>query len=121
MRNTQAIIRYTGLKNLTSSEKRTAEKLASQYHAKIQEALDRTTTLKFHFKVHDEEGKKKKYSVTVETVAANRQPFSASRADWDLARTMHRALKYLEREIKKKLRTDDKGIGTKRARTRIRK
>ncbi|MBW3010755.1 hypothetical protein KY335_04165 [Candidatus Woesearchaeota archaeon] len=121
MKIAQPIIQYIGFKDLTNSEKRTVEKIATEYQEKIQRLTDKPTTVKIQFKVYEEEGKKKKYAVTVDTMSANKAQFSTKRADWDLARAMHRALKYMERSIGKKLRTDDKGIGASRPRTRLKK
>ena len=113
MKNTQPIIRYQGLKGLDATEKANVEKISTDYHPKIQRALGKPATIKVQIKTHDEEGTKKKYSVTLNVVAADKV-FTSHLADWDLSRVLHKTYKYLNREILKRKKTDDKGIGTKR-------
>lgn len=117
MRSTEPVIRYVGLSKLSSTERRTAEKIAAEYQEKVQRAIQKPTPLRVHFKAYDEEGRRKKYTVTIETLAAVR-PFSAKRADWNLARAMHRAFKYLIRQITNQLHSDRKGAAARRGPSR---
>ncbi len=113
MKNTQPIIRYQGLKDLGTTEKANVEKICTDYHPKIQRSLGKSATIKVQIKTYDEEGTKKKYSITLNVVAADKI-FTSHLADWDLSRVLHKTFKYLNREILKRKKTDDKGIGSKR-------
>jgi hypothetical protein len=115
MRLAQPIIQYYGLKKLGDIEQANVEKICTDYHRKIQRSLGKETSLKVHLKTHEEEGKKRKFSVVLTVVAADRT-FSSHLADWDLSRVLHKTFKYLDREVLRRKRTDDKGIGEKRPR-----
>jgi hypothetical protein len=114
MKNTQPIIRYQGLGALDNTEKVNVEKICTDYHPKIQRSLGKSATIKVQIKTYDDEGTKKKYSVTLNVVAADKKIFTSHLADWDLSRVLHKTFKYLNREILKKKKTDDKGTGIKR-------
>jgi len=113
MKNTQPIIRYQGLKGLGTDEKANVEKICTDYHPKIERAMGKSASIKVQIKTHDDEGKKKKYSVTLNVIAADKV-YTSHLADWDLSRVLHKTFKYLNREILKKKKTDDKGTGVKR-------
>ncbi|MBW3017989.1 hypothetical protein KY325_02420 [Candidatus Woesearchaeota archaeon] len=114
MRLAQPIIQYYGLKKLSNIEQANVEKICTDYHRKIQRSLGKDTSIKVHLKTH-EEGGKRKFSVILTVVAADRS-FSSHLADWDLSRVLHKTFKYLNREVLRRKRTDDKGIGEKRPR-----
>ncbi|MBD3260025.1 hypothetical protein GF371_05370 [Candidatus Woesearchaeota archaeon] len=112
MKLTQPIIQYYGLEDLSAIDQATVKKISADYHKKIQRSLGKQTSLKVHIKTHDTEGKKRKYSVVLTAVAADRT-FTSHLADWDINRALHKTFKYLDREILKKKRPEDVGIGGK--------
>ena len=86
-------------------EKETSNKLANEYYKKIQRSLKNITSITLHIKVHTKGGKTKKWGMRVKVVAPTRI-FEAQESDWDLARSLHRVFRNVEREIQHKLHTD---------------
>jgi len=100
-------IQIVGIKELDDMDKDIVNKLANEYFLKIKRELQNITSLIFHIKCYKKEGKKKKYSINARAIAPTRMFESTKAADWDLARTLHKAFKDLEREIQHKLHSDD--------------
>lgn len=86
-------------------EKATINKLANEYYEKIQRALKNITSVTLHIKKHTKGGKIK-WDIRVRVIAPTRI-FEAQESDWDLARTLHRVFKNIERELEHRLRVDD--------------
>ena len=86
-------------------EKGTINKLANEYYKKIQRSLKNVTSITLHIKVHTRGGKAKKWDMRVKVVAPTRI-FEAQESDWDLARSLHRVFRNVERELQHKLHTD---------------
>ncbi len=86
-------------------EKATINKLANEYYEKIQRALRNITSVTLHIKKHTKGGKAK-WDMRVRVIAPTRI-FEAQESDWDLARTLHRVFKNIERELQHRLKVDD--------------
>ncbi len=100
-------IQIVGIKELDEPDKDIVNKLANEYFVKIKRKLKNFTSLLIHIKCSNKDGKKKMYSINARVTAPTRMFESTKAADWDLARTLHKAFKDLEREIEHKLHTDD--------------
>ena len=87
-------------------EKGTINKLANEYYEKIQRSLKNITSITLHIKAHTKGGKAKKWDMRVKVIAPTKI-FEAQESDWDLARSLHRVFKNVEREIQHKLHTDN--------------
>lgn len=107
MFNLMEPIQIIGMDKIESeAEKETINKLANEYYEKIQRTLQNITSIALHVKVHSKGGKSKKWDFRVRVIAPTRI-FEAQESDWDLARSLHKVFKNIEREIQHKLHTDD--------------
>lgn len=100
-------IQIIGIKELDEFELPLVNKLANEYYQKIQRELQNVTSVVIHVKCYEKEGKRKKYSIHVRVIAPTRIFESSKAQDWDLARTLHKAFRDIERELQHKLHTDD--------------
>ncbi len=100
-------IQIVGIKELDEPEKDIVNKLANEYFLKFKRELQNFTSLVVHIKCYNKDGKKKKYSINARIISPTRMFESTKAADWDLARTLHKSFKDLEREIQHRLHTDD--------------
>lgn len=100
-------IQIIGVKELDEFELPLVNKLANEYYQKIQRELQNVTSVVIHIKSYEKEGKRKKYSIHVRVIAPTRIFESSKAQDWDLARTLHKAFRDIERELQHKLHTDD--------------
>ena len=96
-------IQYRGVNDLIEKEKITLNKLAPEYYEKIQRALKNITSLQIDIKLYKKLGGKRKYDIHVKAIAPT-TIFSASYADWDFAKTLHKVFKKIENEIMHKIR-----------------
>ena len=99
-------IHITGIKELNPEELPIANKLVDEYYEKISRSLHNITSLQVHFKCYNKEGEKRKFSIHAKAVAPTQIFVSTKAQDWDLARTMHKCFKDLERAIQHKLRPE---------------
>lgn len=99
-------IQVVGIELLSEQEKTIANKLINEYYQKIVRELKNITSITVHLKAHTKGGKKKKFDVRVKASAPTRI-FESQESDWDLARTLHRVFKNMEREIQHKLHSDN--------------
>lgn len=106
MKLTEPIIQYVGLNELSPEEQELVKELSVLYQDKIQKEMQIPTSITLHVKLYNNEGKRKRYSVNVKTVAASQTFEENNASDWDLARTLHNAFKKIERLIQHKLHTD---------------
>lgn len=100
-------IQYIGIEQLTPEERAILDKLSAEYYDTIQRSLKNLTSIIIHIKEYNKEGKRKKYSVNVRAVAPTAIFEEKHAADWDFARTLHKAFKNIERQIQHRLHTDD--------------
>lgn len=99
-------IQITGIDDISEEDRDLVNKLANEYYVKIQRSLKNIISIKLHIKQHSKTGKKHKSDIRVKVIAPTRI-FEAQESDWDLARTLHRVFKNIERELEHRLRTDD--------------
>ncbi len=100
-------IQITGIDELKPNELPLANKLVNEYYEKIKRELNNITTLAVHFKCYEKEGNRRKFAIHAKAIAPT-QIFASTKAqDWDLARTMHKCFKDLERQIRHRLKTDE--------------
>ena len=100
-------IQVTGMDELKPNEIPIVNKLVNEYYERIRRDLNNITSLLVHFKCYEKEGSRRKFSIHAK-IAAPTQIFASTKAqDWDLARTMHKCFKDLERQIKHRLKTDE--------------
>ena len=115
-------IQYIGVDQLTTDERIVLDKLSAEYYDKIERSLKNLTTIIVHIKEYKKEAapekkeergfygkklKRKKYDIHIKVVAPTRIFEEKHAADWDFARTLHKAFKNIEREIQHKLHTDN--------------
>ena len=92
-------IQVVGIDKLSENQVETANKLANEYYEKITRSLKNITSLIIHIKVYNKGGGKSKFAVH-SRVASPGHHFESSRAiDWNFARTLHKSLKDIERQI----------------------
>jgi len=99
-------IQVTGIDELSEEEKGIVNTLANEYYGKIQRGLKNITSITLHIKQHSKTGKKHKSDIRVKVIAPT-QIFEAQESDWDLARTLHRVFKNIERQIEHRLKVSD--------------
>ena len=99
-------IQVTGIDLLDNMEKAIANKLVNEYYQKIFRELKNITEVTLHIKTWTKGGKRKKFDIRIKAIAPTRI-FEAQESDWDLARTLHRVFRNIEREIQHKLHVDD--------------
>lgn len=99
-------IQITGIEEVSEEDQGIVNKLANDYYGKIKRALKNEISIKVHIKQHSKTGKKHKSDVRVQLVAPTRR-FVAQESDWDLARTLHRVFKNIERQLQHRLKVDD--------------
>ena len=98
-------IQVVGIGLLDEQEKSIANKLVNEYYQKISRELKNTVSVTIHIKTHTKGGKRKKFDVRVK-VSAPTRIFESQESDWDLARTLHKVFKNMERQIKHRLHSD---------------
>ena len=96
-------IQYRGVDKLNDEEKSILNRLSPEYHEKIKRALKNNTSLQIDVKLYKKAGGKRKYDIHVKAVAPT-TIFSASYADWDFAKSLHKVFKKVENEIAHKIR-----------------
>lgn len=99
-------IQVVGIELLDDQEKIIANKIINEYYPKIVRELKNITSVTVHLKAHTKGGMRKKFDVRVKASAPTRI-FESQESDWDLARTLHRVFRNMEREIQHKLHSDD--------------
>lgn len=98
------VIQFIGVKELSPEEQAIVNTLSTEYYQKIKRSLKNLTSLAVHVKTYKKEGSKKKYSINIRAIAPTKIIESKMAADWDLARTLHKAFKNIEHEIEHKLK-----------------
>jgi ribosome-associated translation inhibitor RaiA len=91
-------IQFIGLNALEDVDQQMVQTLTTEYYDKIQRELKNLTSLVIHIKTAAKEGHRHRYEVTVRAIAPTRV-FESSSEDWDLATSLHKTFKDLEREI----------------------
>ena len=106
------IIQYKGLDELSDAEREILNTLSSEYYDKIKgHFVKNITQMEIHLKTYDESGgkdKKRKFAIDVKVTAPTKKVFSSNKsADWDFARSLHKAFNDIENQIKKTLHTGE--------------
>ena len=102
------LILERGMKELDEKERFVYNKLSSEYSAKIERQLKTVNLIEVLIKDYSKEGKSKKYSIHVK-VFSNTRNFDGGAADWDFARTLHKAFIKVINEIEHEFHVSDKG------------
>ena len=95
-------IQVKGIHLLDEAERIMADELIKEHYAKIQREFKGISSLIIQFKEYKKESKRKKYSVNVKAIAPGNM-FESEVADWDLAKTIHKAMNKIKSEIEHKL------------------
>ena len=85
------------------SDKDLVNTLANDYYGKIERALKNINSMSIHIKQHSKGGKRKKSDIRVKVISPTKV-FESQESDWDLARTLHKFFKNIEREIEHSIR-----------------
>jgi len=96
-------IQFIDLKKLEPDQQDVVKKISTEYYGKIERELRNITALVIHIKEYK---KGHKFSIHMRAEAPTGIFESKKAADWDLARTMHKAFKDLEREIQHAIHKD---------------
>lgn len=96
-------IQVTGIDVLDEKEKILANKIINEYYEKIFRELQNITSVAVHIKAHTKGGKAKKFDIRAKAIAPTKI-IEAQESDWDLARTLHRVFKNIERQIEHRFR-----------------
>ncbi len=115
------IIKYSGLKDLSSEEQSILKNIIEKEFPKIQRLLKNPADLMVHIKTLKKETRKRfLISMRLEMpgkILSNRNLETEKGGDWDLKKALHKEMKSLESEVKHHLRTDSetwkKGTGLK--------
>ncbi len=99
-------IQYSGLDQVDKKERMLLDKLSAEYYPKIQRMLHNELNLHINIKRYNKEGTREKWSIHVQANAPTIKFTSDKASDWDFARTLHKAFKDLENQIKKKMKID---------------
>ena len=101
------IIQFVGVDVLPSNEQAVLQDLCTEYYEKIRRGIKNLTSLVVHLKEYSQEGGRHKFSFHIRAVSPAHTFVSTHSSDWDLARTLHRVFKNIERELQHKLKVDD--------------
>ena len=96
-------IQIKGIDELNDEEKELVNTLANEYYGKIQRGLKNITSMSLHIKQHSKTGNRHKSDIRVKVIAPSNS-FESQESDWDLARTLHRVFKNIERQIEHRIR-----------------
>lgn len=99
-------IQTKGLQNLSDKEREIANNLLNEYYPKIQRRIKNIMALLVNFKEYKKEGKQKKYSINVK-VKFPGGIFEINATDWELKRTLHKALNKIQEKIEHRLHSSD--------------
>lgn len=102
----ESIIRYIGLKDLEEIDQNLVTNLTQEYFPKIQISLKHIMELIVHIKRYKKTGHRSKWAVHVRAQTPSHIFESTKAADWELPRTMHKAFKDLESQVKHRLHSD---------------
>ena len=99
-------IQVKGIDELNDEDKELVNTLANEYYGKIQRGLKNITSITLHIKEHSKTGGRHKSDIRVKVIAPTKI-FESQESDWDLARTLHRVFKNIERQIEHRLKVSE--------------
>ncbi len=91
-------INFIGLKELGDDEQERVKDMTTKYYEKFIRTLKETTSFSVHVKEYKKEGGNTKYSIHVR-INVPGKILEVEKADWDLARTLHKVFDAMENEI----------------------
>lgn len=94
-------ISVRGIENLSEEQKKLVDKLLEEYYNRIQRQLKNITSLEVYikeYKIVGKENKEKKFSIHIRVMSSTKN-FEGDASDWDLAKTLHKALNKIMNEI----------------------
>ncbi len=97
-------IQYIDINKLTLSERLRLKSLTTGYAEKLDRDLPLDSVMVIQIKLHDIEGKRKKYSLHARIDSPSLLLASSRASDWDLARTVHKSMKNIENRLQHKLK-----------------
>ena len=106
--NTDSIIQYVGLKDLTPDEQLIVQQISTDHSGKIIRDLPALKDLVVHIKVSGDvkdSAKRRKYSLHVRSVDP-RNTFESTSDDWDLPTALHKSFEEVKKQIEHTLHTD---------------
>ena len=92
------IIKFVGLKNLTNIQQKEVKDILNYQYEKIHRLIRNITNLIITIKVYDKQGKANKFSVHIRLESPTQQ-FTSNASDWDLNKTLHKAIGKVINEI----------------------
>src|SRR3989338_5565229 len=92
-------LRFIGLKNLNDSEVLKTKTIAKRNLEKLERGYP-NSLLKIHIKKADQTGNRCRYTI-LSNLEAPTVKLKSEAEDWELSRTIHKALQKLENEVKK--------------------
>ena len=92
---------------LNEKEKELTEKILNDYLKKIKRLVKDSPKIKVHIKEYNKEGKQKKFSINVDLHFSGRR-LKSDAANWDLSRTLHKAMVKIQNEIEHIFHASDK-------------
>ncbi len=99
-------ISYVGLKDLEEADQEIIMRLAEENFPKIQRLVKNKVELIIDVKRYHKEGHTAKWSIHVKASTPGHVFDSTKAADWDLARTMHKAFDDIKKQIAHRLHSD---------------
>lgn len=97
-------IQIIGIDELNDEDTGLVNTLANEYYGKIQRGLKSITSISLHIKQHSKTGNKHKSDIRVKVIAPTKI-FESQESDWDLARTLHKVFRNIERQIEHRLKS----------------
>lgn len=87
----EELIQYIGVKDLSDDERGVVDKLTSEYFDKVKRAFNNITKLVVHVKSYAGGGKRKKFSMHIRCLSPMGLIESCKTHDWDLPRALHKS------------------------------
>ncbi len=97
-------IQIIGIEDIKEHTERTIIwSLSKEYYGKIQRALKNDIDLTVHIKTYNKGGKQKEWEIKAKVSGVGRV-FESTESDWELAKTLHKVFKAIEKQIEKAFR-----------------
>ena len=100
------VIQFIDVKELPTTEQAVLHDLSTEYYEKIRRSIKNLTSLVVHLKEYKKDGNRHKYVIHLRAISPSHTFTSTKAADWDLARTTHKAFDDVLTQIQHKLHSD---------------
>ncbi len=100
-------IQFKGANKLNEQERSVLDKLSEEYFGKIGGFLKDIKSMKINIKLHNTEGKRKRYQINIKVISAA-ESFDSKVEEWDLAKVLHKGFKKILHELKHKHHSEGK-------------